>query len=86
MAGAVLPQACGLCGGRADGCGWLWRWPGVWVFGERAEVTHEAAIGSVDKKQVKTLISRGLDGSEAVEVREDGEFMLGFERNPIIRV
>ena len=60
MAGAVLPQACGLCGGRADGCGWLRQWGGVWVFDERAKVTHEAAIGSVDKKQVETLNPAGL--------------------------
>ena len=41
---------------------------GVWGFDERAKVTHEAAIGSVDKKQVETLISRGLDESEAVDM------------------
>jgi len=34
----------------------------------RAKVTHEAAIGSVDKKQLETLMSRGLDESEAVDV------------------
>ncbi|MDF1556736.1 MAG: SufD family Fe-S cluster assembly protein [ANME-2 cluster archaeon] len=42
--------------------------PRVSVFNEHAKVTHEAAIGSVDKKQVETLISRGLDESEAVDV------------------
>jgi Fe-S cluster assembly scaffold protein SufB len=42
--------------------------PRVSVFDERAKVTHEAAIGSVDKKQVETLISRGLAESEAVDV------------------
>lgn len=33
----------------------------VSVFDERAKVTHEAAIDSVDKKQVEILISCGLD-------------------------
>jgi hypothetical protein len=33
-----------------------------------AKVTHEAAIGSIDKKQVETLMARGLDESEAVDV------------------
>ena len=41
---------------------------GVWVFDEGEKVTHEVAIGSVDKKQMETLISQGLDGSEAVDV------------------
>ena len=41
---------------------------GVSVFDEGAKVMHEVAIGSVDKKQVETLISRGLDESEAVDV------------------
>ena len=31
-------------------------------------ITHEAAIGSIDKKQVETLMARGLDESEAVDV------------------
>jgi Fe-S cluster assembly scaffold protein SufB len=42
--------------------------PRLSVFDERSKVTHDAAIGSVDKKQVETLISRGLDESEAVYV------------------
>ncbi|MCL7416093.1 MAG: SufD family Fe-S cluster assembly protein [ANME-2 cluster archaeon] len=42
--------------------------PRVSVVDRRAKVTHEAAIGSVDKKQVETLMSRGLDESEAVDV------------------
>jgi hypothetical protein len=33
-----------------------------------AKVTHEAAIGSIDKKQVETLMARGLDENEAVDV------------------
>jgi Fe-S cluster assembly scaffold protein SufB len=31
-------------------------------------LTHEAAIGSVDKKQVETLMARGLTEDEAVDV------------------
>lgn len=42
--------------------------PRVSVVDRRAKVTHEAAIGSVDKKQVETLMARGLDESEAVDV------------------
>jgi Fe-S cluster assembly scaffold protein SufB len=34
--------------------------PWVSVFDERAKVTHDAAIGNVDKKQVETLCSVGL--------------------------
>ncbi len=33
-----------------------------------AKVTHEAAIGSVDKKQMITLMARGLSEEEAVDV------------------
>ncbi|MDW7776651.1 MAG: SufD family Fe-S cluster assembly protein [Methanosarcinales archaeon] len=42
--------------------------PRVSVVDRKAKVTHEAAIGSVDKKQMETLMSRGLDESEAVDV------------------
>ena len=42
--------------------------PRVSVFYEQAKVTHEVAIASVDKKHVETLISCGLDKSEAVNV------------------
>ena len=34
----------------------------------KAHITHEAAIGSVDSKQLQTLMSRGLDEEEAVEM------------------
>jgi len=37
------------------------------VVNATAKLTHEAAIGSVDKKQVQTLMARGLTESEAVE-------------------
>ncbi len=42
--------------------------PKLMVVDETAKLTHEAAIGSVDKKQVETLVARGLDENEAVEV------------------
>jgi len=42
--------------------------PIVSVTDGRAKVTHEAAIGSIDRKQVETLMARGLDESEAVDV------------------
>jgi hypothetical protein len=42
--------------------------PIVSVTDGRAKVTHEAAIGSIDKKQVETLMARGLDESEAIDV------------------
>jgi Fe-S cluster assembly scaffold protein SufB len=35
---------------------------------DRAKLTHEAAIGSVDKKQIETLMARGLMEDEAVDV------------------
>ncbi|HJH32626.1 MAG TPA: SufD family Fe-S cluster assembly protein [Methanosarcinaceae archaeon] len=41
--------------------------PIVMVDNPLAKVTHEAAIGSVDKKQVDTLMARGLDESEAID-------------------
>ncbi len=42
--------------------------PIVSVTNDKAKVTHEAAIGSVDKKQVETLMARGLDEDKAVDV------------------
>ncbi len=42
--------------------------PIVSVTNGMAKVTHEAAIGSVDKRQVETLMARGLDENEAVDV------------------
>ncbi|MCK4590175.1 MAG: SufD family Fe-S cluster assembly protein, partial [Candidatus Latescibacteria bacterium] len=41
--------------------------PLLQVVDETAKLTHEAAIGSVDKKQVQTLMARGLTETEAVE-------------------
>jgi Fe-S cluster assembly scaffold protein SufB len=42
--------------------------PIVEVKHPKAHVTHEAAIGSVDSKQLETLMSRGLSEDEAVEL------------------
>jgi Fe-S cluster assembly scaffold protein SufB len=42
--------------------------PIVSVTNDKAKVTHEAAIGSIDRKQVETLMARGLDEGEAVDV------------------
>jgi uncharacterized protein len=42
--------------------------PIVVVNDHRAHVTHEAAIGSVDSKQLETLLSRGLDEDHATDL------------------
>jgi len=42
--------------------------PKLTVNDDRAKLTHEAAIGSVDKKQVETLMTRGLSEEQAVDV------------------
>ena len=42
--------------------------PIVEVNDPRAKVTHEAAIGSVDKRQMETLMAHGLTPAEAVDV------------------
>jgi len=42
--------------------------PIVEVRNATAHVTHEASIGSVDKKQLETLMSRGLNEEEATEL------------------
>ena len=42
--------------------------PVVEVNHAKAHVTHEAAIGSVDNKQLMTLLSRGLTEEEAVDL------------------
>lgn len=49
--------------------------PRLLVIDERAKLTREAAIGSVDKKQVETLMARGLTEEKAVDVVVKG--MLG---------
>jgi len=42
--------------------------PIVRVTDPQAYVTHEAAIGTVDKKELETLMARGLDEDRAVDV------------------
>lgn len=42
--------------------------PRLLVTDDRAKLTHEAAIGSVDRKQVETLMARGLTEEDAVDV------------------
>ncbi len=42
--------------------------PVVEVKDPKAHVTHEAAIGSVDSKQLQTLMSRGLNEDEATDL------------------
>ena len=42
--------------------------PIVDVRNPRAHVTHEAAIGSVDSRQLQTLMARGMSEDEAVEL------------------
>lgn len=42
--------------------------PIVSVSHPQAKVTHEAAIGSVDKRQMETLMAHGLSPEEAVDV------------------
>lgn len=42
--------------------------PIVEVKNPKAHVTHEAAIGSVDTKQLQTLMARGLSEDEAVDL------------------
>lgn len=46
--------------------------PIVEVNHPKAHITHEAAIGSVDSKQLQTLMSRGLTEDEAVELIIEG--------------
>jgi len=46
--------------------------PLLQVSDPTAKLTHEAAIGSVDKRQVQTLMARGLSEEEAVDVIVEG--------------
>ena len=43
-------------------------YPLVSATNSKARVTHEAAIGSIDKMQIQTLMSKGLSESEAVDI------------------
>jgi len=49
--------------------------PIVRVTDPQAHITHEAAIGTVDKKELETLMARGLDEDTAVDIIVRG--MLG---------
>lgn len=49
--------------------------PEVKVTHPRAKVTHEAAIGSVDSRQLETLMARGIEPDAAVDIIVRG--MLG---------
>lgn len=42
--------------------------PVVIVRDERARVTHEAAIGSVNRRELETLMARGLGEDEAIDI------------------
>ncbi len=46
--------------------------PVVEVHHPKAHVTHEAAIGSVDSKQLQTLMARGLSEDEAIDLIIEG--------------
>jgi Fe-S cluster assembly scaffold protein SufB len=46
--------------------------PIVRVFHPEAKVTHEAAIGRVDKKELETLMARGLTPEQAIELIVSG--------------
>lgn len=46
--------------------------PIVTVVHPLAQVTHEAAIGRVDKKQVETIMARGLEEEKAIDVVVSG--------------
>ncbi len=42
--------------------------PKVIVRNDKAQVTHEAAIGTVNRKELETLMARGLDEDTAIDV------------------
>lgn len=46
--------------------------PIVEVNNPTAHITHEAAIGSVDSKQLQTLLSRGLNEDQATDIIIEG--------------
>jgi uncharacterized protein len=46
--------------------------PIVEVNNPQAHITHEAAIGSVDSKQLQTLLTRGLSEEEATDIIIEG--------------
>lgn len=42
--------------------------PIVQVNNDKARVTHEAAIGRIDQKQLETVMARGISQEEAIDV------------------
>jgi uncharacterized protein len=54
--------------------------PVVEVNHPLAHITHEAAIGSVDSKQMQTLLTRGLSEEEATDIIIEG--LLSKKPNP----
>lgn len=46
--------------------------PIVSVSNKKAKVTHEAAIGTVDKKELDTLMAHGLDKNDAIDLIIEG--------------
>jgi Fe-S cluster assembly scaffold protein SufB len=42
--------------------------PLVRITNSKAQVTHEAVISSVNRKEVETLMARGLDEDKAVDL------------------
>ena len=42
--------------------------PPVVVWDDQARVTHEAAVGSVGKRELETLMARGLTEEDAVDI------------------
>lgn len=46
--------------------------PIVYVTHPLAKVTHEAAIGSVDQKELETLMAHGLNPEQATELIVSG--------------
>ena len=46
--------------------------PVVSVTNEKAKVTHEAAIGTVDKKELETLMAHGLEKDKAIDIIIEG--------------
>ena len=55
-----------------QGNGWVSAIPIVEVHNKKAHITHEAALGSVDSKQLQTLMSRGLTEEEASDLIVSG--------------
>ncbi|MDR7665339.1 SufD family Fe-S cluster assembly protein [Methanosarcina sp. Z-7115] len=43
-------------------------YPFVRVDNSLAKVTHEATIGCVDKKEIETLMARGLEEDDSIDI------------------